>query len=436
MTQSNHFSHTLTKSPILWGTLAAGGFYGLIHAGPLNHWLLERYCASHPVEYVATTMFFVGLASLAIKMVDIASQYRVLSEPVLGPTRPGGQPVDDCPMLLARLDQLGPARRDHYLVRRIREILEHVRRQGQANTLDDQLKYLADLDAARLHASYALVRLIIWAIPILGFLGTVIGITLAIANLAPEALENSLPEVTAGLGVAFDTTALALGLSILLMLTQFVTDRAETALLDEVDRRADAELVGRFEQLPRGTGGQIAAVRQMAETLVQAVDKVVERQVELWQASLQTAQQRWTRMTDASAEQLLSTLNAALTESLKTHAQTLAAAEQETAEQNRRHWQELHRALVQGTEATTSLQHAVADQAETLHRAVEATGQVVHLEDALNRNLGALAGAGNFEQTVTSLAAAIHLLNGRLAQTPTDAPSVQLEPGRKTGHAA
>ena len=56
-----------------------------------------------------------------------------------------------------------------------------------------------------------------------------------------------------------------------------------------------------------------------------------------------------------------------------------------------------------------------------LGRAVEATGEVIRLEDALNRNLTALAGAKHFEQTVISLAAAIHLLNARLAETATNA---------------
>ena len=66
---------------------------------------------------------------------------------------------------------------------------------------------LADQAAERLHESYSLVRTITWAVPILGFLGTVVGITMAIANVTPEQLDTSLGEVTDGLAVAFDTTA-------------------------------------------------------------------------------------------------------------------------------------------------------------------------------------------------------------------------------------
>jgi len=434
--KSNHFSRPLTKSPILWGILASSGFYALVHADLPSGRFVERYFASHPVEYVTATMFFIGLAALAIKLVDIAGQYRGLREPVLGPIPQDGQPVTESQSLIARLDRHTQGRENDYLVRRLREALEYLRRHGSADALEERLKYLADLDAARLHSSYALVRVIIWAIPILGFLGTVIGITLAIASLAPEALEQSLPQVTAGLGVAFDTTALALGLSIMLMFAQFITDRAENELLDQVDRQVDIELVGRFEHLAPAGGGQLAAVRRMAESVLQAADGLVRCQTELWQTSIEAAGQRWTRMAETAGKQLQTALAGALAESLSKHAHQLVEAEQSAARQNRRHWDQVQQALVRGAEATVSLHSALRGQAEVLGRAVEAAGDVVRLEDALNRNLRTLAGAKNFEQTVISLAAAIHLLNARLGQAPADIPAVQLQSPGQAGHAA
>ena len=56
-------------------------------------------------------------------------------------------------------------------------------------------------------------------------------------------------------------------------------------------------------------------------------------------------------------------------------------------------------------------------QGELMTQAIRAAGDVVQLERALNDNLSALAGAKNFEDTVMSLAAAIHLLNARLARS-------------------
>ncbi len=61
--------------------------------------------------------------------------------------------------------------------------------------------------------------------------------------------------------------------------------------------------------------------------------------------------------------------------------------------------------------------------------------QVARMEETLNRNLASLAGAGHFEETVMSLAAAIHLLTARLAETPAS-PIVRLESPRRAGQAA
>jgi hypothetical protein len=82
------------------------------------------------------------------------------------------------------------------------------------------------------------------------------------------------------------------------------------------------------------------------------------------------------------------------------------------------------------------LQAEMVRQGEVMQRAVEACGDVTRLEDSLNHNLSALAGAKHFEQTVMSLAAALNLLGARLAETPGNATPVKLEPQRRTAQAA
>ena len=69
-------------------------------------------------------------------------------------------------------------------------------------------------------------------------------------------------------------------------------------------------------------------------------------------------------------------------------------------------------------------QQEMGRQGELMTQAIRATGDVMQLERALNNNLSALAGAKNFEETVMSLAAAIHLLNSRLGRA--DTPHVEL----------
>ncbi|NLE36539.1 MAG: MotA/TolQ/ExbB proton channel family protein [Pirellulaceae bacterium] len=399
---------------------------------------LQQYFAGHPVEYVTTVFFFMGLAVLGMKLLELFSQpwHHSPSQLVLGPQVQGGQSVETAETLLSRLDTLPRGRQNRFFVERLREILEWVRRRNSAEGLEDELKYVSEREADRVHDSYALFRVIIWAIPVLGFLGTVIGITLALANLSPTAIEDSLPLTISALSIAFATTTQALSLSIVLMFAQYLIGQIEGPLFARIDRWMDEELLGRFEQIASDGEGQLAAVRRMSETMIDASEHLVRRQTELWRAAIDVAHQRWNELTGQAEVSLGKALARSLNESLQTHAQTLAAAESAAADRNQARWQEVQQALVDSAGASAALQQAVNEQVDILRGAVEATGQVARLEEALNRNLNTLAGAKHFEQTVMSLAAAIHLLNARLEEMPGRHAGVELKSKKASGQAA
>lgn len=74
----------------------------------------------------------------------------------------------------------------------------------------------ADLAGDELDSSLGLVRYIAWAIPAIGFIGTVRGIGDAL-NFAEEAVKGDIGAVTTGLGLAFNSTFVGLTLCIVLM---------------------------------------------------------------------------------------------------------------------------------------------------------------------------------------------------------------------------
>ncbi|MBC6413401.1 MAG: hypothetical protein GDA45_00475 [Chromatiales bacterium] len=92
---------------------------------------------------------------------------------------------------------------------------------------------------------YILPRYFNWSIPILGFIGTVYGISLAsdgIQKIIGEQqglanLSNQLGDAIAPLGIAFDTTLIALSLSIVLTLLQTIVQRWENNLLTNYENR-------------------------------------------------------------------------------------------------------------------------------------------------------------------------------------------------------
>jgi biopolymer transport protein ExbB/TolQ len=68
----------------------------------------------------------------------------------------------------------------------------------------------------RLDSELSMIRYITWAIPSIGFIGTVRGIGAALGQ-AHEAMQGNIAGVTSSLGVAFNSTFIALLISMVVM---------------------------------------------------------------------------------------------------------------------------------------------------------------------------------------------------------------------------
>lgn len=430
--------------PLIWGLAACTGFYVLVHQGVISNPLIHRYFAGHLVEYIETAMFCIGLAALAVILLDVLGQYTGLGRITLGPVPPHGQTSEQSSDLLDTLAELPARLRNSYLGRRLHDALELVERKGSAEGIEDELKYLADNDAARQHDRYGLARIIIWATPMLGFLGTVIGITMALAelgtsgaNLGDGSSAESITGLLAGLSIAFDTTALALTLSITLMFIQFLIDRVETQLLSAVDARAAEELVGRFEQLGGGNDPYLSSIQHMNLEVLKSTEQLVQRQSQLWETTINAAHEKWDSLSNSSGEKLLSSLSATMDQTLDRHARHMAQVDQNSAEQLRTRWEQWQMVLSDNARTMHSQQKEMVRQGEIMSKVVQAVGEVKSLENVLNENLQSLSGAKNFENTVMSLAAAIHLLNTQLGASPDGHHSkIDLEKSPKQDRAA
>ncbi len=403
----------------LLGVPLAVGLLMLVLEGPLKGTLAERYL-SHPVEQAELVLFCIAVFVLLAKGCGALSQRFLHRSEPLPPWDGKPVPVSEASELARGLRRLGRRVQQTWLVRRVLSILDFVASRRSANELDDQLRSLADNDALAQENSYALLRFITWAVPILGFLGTVVGITDAVANVTPDTLEQSLNQVTGGLALAFDTTALALVLTMILMFGTYLVERLEQSALERVDRYADEQLAHRFERIGTEGGEFVATVRHGTEALLQATGQLVERQAELWARSLTAAEQRWAEEGQRQQQRLAEALGAALERTLEAHQRRLDQVEQQALDR--------HAALAErlGALATTLRETAgeqqeglaqvargIAEQAAALAKLQEGEGQLVRLQEALQRNLDALAGAGAFEEAVHALTAAIHLLTAR-----------------------
>ena len=130
------------------------------------------------------------------------------------------------------------------------------------NTLEpqrpiSQFKEASDIGAAacdlyleQLDAKLSLNKYILWAIPSVGFLGTVRGIGEALGR-ADEALAGDITGVANSLGVAFNSTFCALFISLLLMLASYLLQGREERLVANYKRFIAADLIGKLTALAK-----------------------------------------------------------------------------------------------------------------------------------------------------------------------------------------
>jgi len=418
--------------PAAFGSLGVTVLFYVIGpwiAAPLNGAeFFQRYFCGHPLEYVTSAIFFLGMAILWAKLRALPRERRALAaarELAARNNWSAGQTSQN--QAVAEMTTfLNSATADTTTTavgQRFHDILHHVTRRADA-ALDDHLKYLADLAADRLVQSFQLVRTVTWAVPIMGFLGTVIGITMAIANVTPEQLDSSLPEVTSGLAVAFDTTAQALGMSMVLVFATFIIERAEQSVLNELEEFGINALLPAFG---RGSDSQLNSGTEAAELTA----RMLAQQAEFWNARFASLQSDWQAALSQQTTQLARNLAADTESTLSQHRESLslardnyASALQQSSQTVAQQFQQAMSAFVQRVDVwqsamqTTSM--AAAGQTEELHRLgrtllqlTESEERLARLQDQLNQNLQALQIVDSLEQTVSSLNAAVAALSAR-----------------------
>jgi len=101
---------------------------------------------------------------------------------------------------------------------------------------------MCESEAERLDSELSMIRYIAWAIPSIGFIGTVRGIGEALAQ-AHKAVEGDITGVTMSLGVAFNSTLIALLLSIILMFIVHQIQLQQERLVLDTEHYADEHLI-------------------------------------------------------------------------------------------------------------------------------------------------------------------------------------------------
>lgn len=123
---------------------------------------------------------------------------------------------EDSREYLRHLDQLPLEARQSLLPRALYAALERFGATRSVTDASTAARNVCQMEADRMDTELSMTRFVAWAIPAIGFVGTVRGIGESLQQ-AHKAIEGDVTGVTAGLGVSFNSTLIALSLSILVM---------------------------------------------------------------------------------------------------------------------------------------------------------------------------------------------------------------------------
>jgi len=123
---------------------------------------------------------------------------------------------EDASQLARPLQSLGEVQRSLLLPRALQTALTRFQVTDSVQSATDAVNVVCNNENDRLDSELSMVRYITWAIPSIGFIGTVRGIGAALGQ-AHEAMQGNIAGVTSSLGVAFNSTFIALLISMVVM---------------------------------------------------------------------------------------------------------------------------------------------------------------------------------------------------------------------------
>ena len=227
-------------------------------ASPFSGLLLER----GPIQFVIVFSFWFSLGMFFFKYRNIKREKQAFQLDYLKRFTKEMDIVGTETMILefqGMEENTNNQETDLILIRRINKALKQIRINNNPSDVSDVLNSVAKTDSAIIDSSYIYLKFMIWAIPVLGFIGTIMGMTKAMGSfdlilkginkVGLLGIKESLGQVSSGLAVAFETTFLALILSVILNLISNAMQKQEEDLLTDIEQFTTDNIVNKYSKV-------------------------------------------------------------------------------------------------------------------------------------------------------------------------------------------
>lgn len=239
----------------LIGLLLTAIFYVVVGGTDLSRTFFGQiFLDRGQTQYLVVFLTSWSLAILGLKYLKLRLQRKSLDLPLIPDELGFTVSTTSAEQVLKTIQEQVDDPRHFMLTNRVVMALSNLRNLGRVGDVDEILRSQAAQDESAMETSYAMVQGFVWAIPVLGFIGTVLGLSTAIGGFSSvlksaedvTQISDSLQGVTAGLATAFDTTLIALIAALIIQLLMVVVKKAEEEFLDEALEYGIQKIVGRL----------------------------------------------------------------------------------------------------------------------------------------------------------------------------------------------
>lgn len=253
------FTRANTFFTFIVGVFLTLSFYGIcfyiLEPNDTLKDLSQKFTSRGFTPYAIVLLFFWGMATLFVKWRKLLFQEKALDLAVVPQEPDFSLNTETAKAVLARTDSLVDSARNFILLNRIEVALSNLNNIGQISDVSSILANQSKIDEQQVGSSYNLLRGFIWATPVLGFIGTVLGLGDAIGGFGKtiagtqevEAIKASLGGVTAGLSTAFDTTLVGLLATISLHFTTNFIKFKESLFLDQCNDYCQVHVLAKLK---------------------------------------------------------------------------------------------------------------------------------------------------------------------------------------------
>lgn len=231
---------------------------------PVTSYMYTFFFNSWPIQFLSTWLFFMSVC-FWIQRYSSFKKEEISFQKIHFPQKS---------ILCKDVSELLRTIPDHFkstlTMRRVQELLRGFVHGEDVIRLNEELSRRDMAEVERGHLTLDVLRNLI---PVIGFLGTVVGLSFAMIAFPqvsdPQALKQALQNFAASLSVAFNTTLLALAYTIvLIMLNAFLRQREET-LVGDVDSET-RKLIGKIK-IEQGFTAPILDSQKIADSINNAI---------------------------------------------------------------------------------------------------------------------------------------------------------------------